>query len=184
MTVSLIAVVSLAIYGVFDSGVRVMKKVTRPVSEEDMMIFFEKFTRELQNSFQYKGIPFKGEKDKLFFTTFFPTHPELGGEQGIGRIIYSYPGGGVLYREEKNLSQIYNEEDEMQKKTNQILRQVTSLSFEYFGFDPGEKVYQWKEEWDEEETTLLPQAVKLTLTIDDGDTRREYTRTVSIPIAY
>jgi len=70
LAISLLAVVGLAIYGIFDTGIKVMRKIIRPVPGEDLNIFFEKFSHDLQNAFHYGSIPFRGETGEVIF----PTH--------------------------------------------------------------------------------------------------------------
>ena len=63
------------------------------------------------------------------------------------------------------------------------LRDVSSLSFQYFGFDSSAKSYHWFEEWDSiEQEGKLPSAVQIKLEYFDEGKKRELVRTVSIPM--
>lgn len=184
ITSVLIAVVALALYGLFDSGIRVMRKMVRPLAQEEWLIFFEKFSRDAQNLFHYTGIPFKGEKERIVFATTIQTQKELGGDQGIGRVTYSYnPDDQAIQRLQENLSQIY---EGKAGEAAPVLTPVSSLAFEYFGPDPTDKTkFMWSEQWDETEENNkkgIPVAVRITFSFRDENGQRQLTRTITIPV--
>ena len=175
----LAAVVGLAIYSNLDSGLKVMKRVTRPLLDEDISIVFEKFSRDLQNSFQYAGILFQGGGDKVAFATTVRAAPKLGGDHGIGRITYFYDSNDhALSRRQQDLNQIYKEKE---GEAVPFLRHIAKLKFTYYTYARAYKEYQWKEEWDETETKKLPLAVKVELEFDDTGQQRTITRTIAVP---
>ena len=183
MVVSLVAMISIAIFGVFQSGVSVLELVATPSPDEDVQIFFEKFSRDLQNTFRYTGIYFHGEEEKVQFPTVISTRPELGGDQGIGRVTYSYDSNErAIARLAENVSDIY-EGKKSKGKPVAILHSVHSLKFEYFEYDPAQKQFGWIEDWTDEgdkKTNLL--AVKLEMELDDEGGSRTITRTIATPI--
>ena len=184
ITSALMAVLALAVYGLFDSGIRVMRKMVRPLPQEERSIFFEKFSRDLQNLFHYAGVAFKGEKERVVFATTVRTQKELGGDQGIGRVTYSYNSDArAIERLQENVSQIY---EGKAAQSAAVLIPVDSLSFEYFGPDSSDKTkYLWSDEWDEAEenfTKGIPLAVRVTFTFQDEDQERQIKRAISIPV--
>ena len=182
MAVALIAVVSLAMYSNFSSGIGMMRRIARPISEEDLSIFFEKLTREIQNSFRYTDIPVSGEKEKLIFPTTIQTKPELGSDQGIGRVTYFYNASlRSIDRQQENLNQIFKEE---KVKTSSTLSHVSALNFQYYGYIPSESKYEWKEEWNSiKEEKRIPIAVKIELQYDDEGKKRVFERTIAFPVS-
>ena len=182
MVVMLVGIVSLAVYSQLSSGIRMMRRVTQPVSEENLVIFFEKLTRELQNSFLYTDIPFKGEKEEFGFATRISTKPELGGERGIGQVTYSYNSSSdSIERRQENINQIYKE---TLGDSSPLLKSISSLSFEYYGYEPSESAYRWNEEWDPaEKSGKSPLAVKIEFEFHDEDGKTHHlTRSFSIPV--
>ena len=179
VAISLVALTSFAIYQNFDSGVRVMRVMSRPISEEDIDLFFEKFAQDLQNSFRYKGIPFVGKKDKVSFMTTVPTLESLGGGEGIGRVTYSYDSSRAsVARLRENMSQIYKEKP---GKPLNLLSSVESLSFKYYQYNPTDQKHEWVDER-EETAEKIPLAVQLQMEIHDQEKIRTFSRTVAIPI--
>lgn len=179
IAISLVALTSFAIYQNFDSGVRIMRVMSRPINEEDIDLFFEKFSGDLQNSFLYKGIAFVGKKDKVSFLTTIPTLESLGGGEGIGRVTYSYDSShGAVARLRENMNQIYKEKP---GKPLSMLTSVESLSFKYYQYNPNDQKHEWVEER-EETAEKIPLAVQLQLEIHDQGKIRTFSRTVSIPI--
>lgn len=189
LAISLVAIVGLAIYGIFDSGIKVMRKIIRPVPGEDLNIFFEKLSQDLQNSFHYKDIRFRGEAEKVIFAATVQTRSELGADEGIGEVTYAYdPGKLVILREQKNMSEIYREKEEKKEgkrfEGTLILERILSMSFQYYGLDPVEKEYLWQKEWEEMDQKIgLPFAVRVEIDFEEEGEKRHLTRTITIPVS-
>ncbi len=181
MAVTLTAVISMAIYGSFSSGVRIMKRIANPVFEEDVSVFFEKMTRELENSFLNTDIPFTGDGEQFTLATQFRSHAALGGEQAIGRVTYSYDSRkNSLSRRQEDASQIHEEKEGV---VLPVLQHIESLRFHYFGYDGSYSQYLWSDDWDPVlKKNKSPMAVKIELEFDDGETREHLARTIAIPV--
>lgn len=179
IAMSLVALVAVAVYANFESGIRVMKVMSRPVSEEDTNIFFEKISSDLQNSFRYKKIPFSGLPERVSFPAPIRTEPSLGGADAIGRVSYAYDSSRhSVVRLQENVSQIYQEKP---GQPVSVLSPVQSLHFHYYRFDPSERKYSWVEEWKETEEKV-PRAVRVELEIDEEGKLHNLTRTIPIPV--
>jgi hypothetical protein len=62
------------------------------------------------------------------------------------------------------------------------LREISAVTFEYFGYDPLEKVHKWFEEWDSVAYEgKLPSAIKIKLEYFDEGKKRQLVRVVPIP---
>jgi prepilin-type N-terminal cleavage/methylation domain-containing protein len=180
MVISLIALVGMAVYGIFSSGINVMRLVTRPVSEENLNIFFEKLARDLQNSFNYTGISFEGENDKFSFAAKINAKPELGGERGIGRVTYFYDSGrDAISRREEDLNLVF--EESFSKPAAQF-GSVLEAKFLYFAQDPATKQYLWKDDWVQiDSKKKLPLAVRVEFEYKDENGRHSISKTIPIP---
>lgn len=170
--ISLIVLLSIAVYGNFQSGVSIMNRVAASSPDEEVQIFIEKFSRDVVNSFPYKGVSFEGTAESLRFPTLVRSIPELGGGYGIGRVTYSYDSfHRSISKLSENMSDVYQEKE---AEGNPIFRGVQSLSFQYFQYDPAQQIYFWEDSWVEEEgNKTYPIAVKLEMEfIHEGESRR------------
>ncbi len=171
---ALLAMISLAVYAVFNSGIKIWQRVNRSVPGEDVNIFFDKFRTDIKNSFAFKGIDFSGEEDRLEFPTIVDS-PRLK-KRTVGQVIYSYDSREkILAREERDIAHIYGEE---KGPVTQALKYVESLTFLYRRYDENEKVYIWEEKW---KRGRLPVALRIRLEFNDGTEVNKITRTIDLP---
>lgn len=160
LAASLASVVGIAVYANLASGINMMRRVVETSPEEDLAIFFEKFERELQNSFHYKEIQFKGDPETFSFASRIISDPLLGGDEGIGRIAYYFNSSEKgIGRLEQNIHEVF---DEREGSERTVLRDVSDLMFEYLGYDDTRSAYVWAEVWDPvERKGALPTAIKI-----------------------
>lgn len=172
----IVCVISLAVYGTLSNGIKIWQRLGQGIPQEDLNIFFERFSSDLRNSFKYTGISFSGKQDSLDFTglVFSPDFKRTG----VGRIIYSFDqGSGVINKASLDVSEIFRQQP---GKTSPVARGIKSLEFGYYYYDTEKKGFGWEEEWAKEE---LPLAVRIELEFDDGKQTLKFTRTVNIPCA-
>jgi len=181
LAASLVAFIGIAIYTCLNSGIQTMKRLTRPLAEEDRALFFEKIKQELGNAFPYSSIRFEGNEERFSFPTRVKAPEELGGELGIGEVIYSYHSGeNAFMRQQFNLNQVYEDDGD---KPVAIMKNILSLRFLYYFYAKEDQQYVWLEEWDPDENEgALPLAVRMEFKIDDGNKQQFITRTISIPV--
>lgn len=180
LAISLVAIVALALYGTFNSGLQVMSLTSRTTEEEDLNIFFEKLSRDLQNAFHYANIPFQGQGDRLSFATTIQTDARLGGDRGIGRVTYAYdPSERAILRTQEDINQIFEEETDAAQN---VLSPLSSFRLEYYRYDVLKNSYEWKEEWEEAEEKTLPLAVKVGFRLQEEKGEKDVTRIISIPV--
>ncbi len=172
---AILSVVGMAIYATFNSGVKIWQKVTRQLPEEDLNIFFDKFSLDLRNCFKFTGINFSGTADKLEFPTL--VNSLRLEKRTVGKSIYAYePQGRILNRYQVDFAGIYSDEG---ASPRQSLRDVKALKFQYYFYDEQNKIYVWQDEWLREG---LPLAVRVELELDDGQKTKKFSRTVAISI--
>ncbi len=171
---AIISVVALAIYATLNNGIKIWQKVNRQLPEEDLNIFFDKFSLDLRNSFKFSGINFSGTIDTLEFPTLVNSLRLQ--KRTVGKLIYAYePASRILNRQQMDFSAVYSDED---IPVQQSLKNVKSLRFQYYFYDKERKEYLWQDEWLKEG---LPLAVKMELEFDDGRETKKFTKTVGIP---
>ena len=172
---AVLAVVALAIYATFNSGIKIWQQMNVQAAEEDLNIFFIKFSSDLKNSFSFNGLNFLGREDSLEFPTLVYS-PRLG-KKTVGQIIYSYNyTKEELQREARDYSQIYNDE---KGQLTLSLNNIGRLKFHYYVYDEDTKEYFWQDEWFNEG---LPVAVRMELELNDGGQTKMFRKTVAIPV--
>lgn len=168
-------VLALAIYSTLSSGVKIWQRLGSEVSAEDVDIFFEKLTADLRSAVVYKAIDFSGEEDGFSL-------PALVASQRlniktVGKVEYSFDSGKkIVRRSVTDFSGISREESPT--TIQEVLRDVTSLRFEYYVYDKALKQYLWQSGWSEK----VPIAIKVELEMERDGKSVNFAQTVGIPI--
>lgn len=175
LVIVMLAFVSLAVYAVFNSGIKIWQKVSKEVPEEELNIFFARFAGDLRNSFKFSGFDFLGQDDALEFT-FLVSSPGLN-KRSVGRVGYLYDfSDKIIVRKESDYSQAYNQ----QQKGRQVLSNVSAFNFQYYFYDKEKKEYLWKSRLEKGESPL---AVRIELDLGNENSAVKFTKTVSIPVS-
>jgi len=170
----ILAVISMTLYTTFSKGIMIWQRINRQIPEEDLNIFFDRFTTDLTNSFNFKPIGFLGREYSLEFATLVDS-PRLQ-NRTVGKVAYTYdPQGGVVNRIQMDYSSAYNQENIARQ---QLLRNVRSLKFQYYIYDNQMKEYVWVREYTEGK---VPVAARVELEAKYDDQIKWFTRTVSVP---
>ncbi len=172
----LLSVVSLAMYAVFNNGIKIWQRVNRQLPQEEAVIFLDKFSRDLRNSFKFSTISFSGKETELGFATLL--NSQRLQKTTVGRVTYSYdPQAQVLNRQQDDYSQVYSGGEGSSVRS---LSNIRSVKFQYCTFDKENKKYLWYDEWAKDD---FPLAVRIDLEIDDGRQVRKFTQVFGIPVA-
>lgn len=173
---ALIAVISLAVYSTFNNGIKLWQRVNRQGPEEDLAIFLDKFAFDIRNTFKFTGMPFIGKPEGFELATLLNSQDLKA--RTVGRVAYFYdPQTELLYRQEKDFSQLYQGKD---GSIIHSLSNIKSVKFSYYFYDKETKNFIWLEEWAKEG---LPQAVRIELNYNDGKEDKNVTKSVSITVA-
>ena len=172
----MLAVISLTIYTVFSNGIKIWNRINQEMPQEELNIFFDKFSGDMINAFSFKNISFTGKDEEMSFATFIDSQKLQA--RTVGKVHYFFDReNGVLKREEMDFSDIYREEI---GKTQKILHNIKALKFYYYVYEAEKNEYLWKDEWDKDH---LPLAARIELEIMYGDQIGKFTKTVSIPVS-
>ena len=172
----LFAVISLAIYGAINNGIKVWLRINQAVVEEDIAIFFDKFAADLRNSLEFSQVNFLGSVEEVEFAAL--TDSQRLGKKTLGKIIYAYdPQAKILSRKVRDFAHLFEDKD---GPVRQMLRDLKSLQFSYYLYDGEKKEYLWQ---DELVNAGLPLAVRIKLELEHGTQANIFTRTVNIPVA-
>ena len=176
IVVLMLSVISLAVYASFNNCIKIWKMINQRIPEEDLCIFFEGFSRDLRNTFKFRGLDLSGKEDKIEFSALVYS-PRLN-SRTVGRAVYSYdPQEEVFQRQQRDFADIYTGE---KGTVRQSLKNIKSLRFRYYFYNERKKEYLWEDEWLEKQ--LLPLAVNIELEFYDGVEIHKFTRTVNIPV--
>jgi len=171
----MVSIISLAIYSTLNNGIKIWQRINRQLPAQDLLIFFDRFSNDLKNSFEFQGISFAGTENTLGFATLVSS-ARLNNKT-VGKVTYSYDRQSeILSRQQQDYSQVCNQEESENKK---FINNIKSLSFQYNFYDTKGNSYLWQYGWENEK---LPRAVRMELEFDDGKQILKFTKTVSIPV--
>jgi hypothetical protein len=169
-------VISLGIYATFSNGVKIWQRLNVNVPQEDLYILFDKFGSDIRNSLKFKNINFYGKNDEVSFAAIVGS--QKLGRNTVGSISYFYDAGtGSVAREEKDFSDIYTAQ---KGAVREFSKDIKSLRFQYYSYDPLRKEYIWQSQWLEED---LPLAVWIEVEIEQAGEVFKFTKTVNIPVS-
>lgn len=181
VVVSIIALLSFAIYTSLSSGIRVWRRSQNVVLEEDIVLFFDRVSRDLHNAFEYSLIKFEGKEDSMSFATIVQVLPDANSGfsqdeyiEQIGKVEYSFDGNNdILLRKEANYSQAVKEKFAAERP---VLRSVERVRFRYIYYtDEGEFLSS-------EMLKTLPAGVEIEVTFSDTKGKRVMRKFVDIPV--
>ena len=174
--IALLGVIALAIYSTLASGVMIWQAVNVEVPEEEVLIFFDKFTRDIKNCTEFTNIQFLGDDDNLRFATLVTSNRLQ--KRTVGEVIYFYDSNSEkVNREQRDFAHVYSDKSGL---VSQSLAEVGSFKFKYYSYDELTLRYVWDDTW---EGDGLPIAVRMELEITHGDKTSTYSKTVSIPVS-
>ena len=188
LVAALLVVVGMVVYGTFVRGINIWKRVSNPVSTEDVGLFFKNISYDLRNSFKIADLKFRGAKRQISFPTRIKHYSKEGVEDSIGQVTYSFDRRKKeLYKSQANYSEVYH------KKTGRkrmLAEGISSLQFEYFVYDAERKKYSWVSSWQERDEPFgaeveenLPLIVRVAVGIPKGQFEQKFVKTISIPSA-
>lgn len=141
LVASLLSVTGLAVYHSIATGLRVWEYSRRYSAEEDVAVFFEKLSLDLQNTYRYGGIVFEGKAEKVFIPTIVRT-PIDKKISASGDIIEQM--GGAEYFLQKGEKSIClrqaNYSQALKKKFFQprtLAKPIENLKFTYYYYEDG-----------------------------------------------
>jgi prepilin-type N-terminal cleavage/methylation domain-containing protein len=170
----MLSVVCLAIYSTFASGARIWQRINKLSLNEDINIFFDRFTGDVKNSVDFTGLRFQGKPDRFELPTLVSSSALEA--KTIGLVTYSCTSDAVM-RSQADYSQLYQD---AQIAPRHVLAGLRSCKFSYYLYDEEKKEYFWVEEWAKDE---LPRAVRMVLSVGPDAGIQDLVKTVSIPVA-
>ncbi|MFC1658533.1 prepilin-type N-terminal cleavage/methylation domain-containing protein [Candidatus Omnitrophota bacterium] len=178
IVLTMVSIIGLAIFVTLSNGIDIWQRLNQAQAQDDINIFFERFARELRNTFAFSTINFSGGIDSVSFATFVVTPgSSLPQETGIGRKAYRFDKAGrKLIKEEMNFSQVSSGAS---GSAQELLTEIDFLQFSYYFYDQQSQEYLWLQEWQEDS---LPLAVRIELEFYNGKHQQRIIRSIDIPL--
>jgi type II secretory pathway pseudopilin PulG len=189
LVTAMLSLIGLAIYSTLFNGITFWVRINQEQPAEDVVLFFEKISRDLKNTFKFTGIDFKGSGAQVSFPSIVKYQEKKVTLEGIGKTEYIFDGiKKTLNIRQSNYSEVYSGKSGYERE---LLRGIKSLKFRYC-YTLDQKQFIWADSWqDKEETSLgvvevkkIPLAVRIEVEVEDGSFKRKFQRTVFIPAAY
>ena len=170
----IMAIISLAIFSTFSSGLKIYNRMNSEFTLEDAVIFCDRMGQDLRNSLNFTGIKFTGKDDEFEFASIF--YSSRMRKRTVGRVKYIFDSSAEkIERHADDYSFIYNQEEPAGR---QSLDKIKSCVFAYYFFDSQEKEFVWLPDWNKEG---LPLAVRMELAIGENP-EVKFIRTFGVPI--
>lgn len=190
LVTAMLAVIGLAIYSTFSSGINFWLRISQEKNDEDVIVFFEKISYDLRSSFRYTGIDFKGSSDKISFPIIAEFETKSGKREGVGKVDYIFDRIGESIKvKQSNYSEVYLGRPHYERE---LVGNIRSLNFKYYYYDAEEEKYFWTSSWQMGDGVAfgivtekkIPLAVRVEVVLKDENKSRIFQRTVFIPAAY
>jgi hypothetical protein len=176
LIVSMVGIIAAALYSNLESGLKVWRWSMNTGVCEDISIFLARFSIDVKNSVNFKGIGFVGAPDRLELVTLVDS-ARLNNKT-TGKAVYVFDRSTAELRKElKDFSRVYNDEPATPLA---VISGVKDVQFQYYWFDAQHKRYVWLDEWGQEG---LPLSVRATIEVARDESPTVYTKTVRIPIS-
>ena len=180
LVMTLLPILSFAMYSNFNSGFRLWKAANRDIPEEAPAFFYQRAAADLQNMRRYAAMPFQGAESEIVFCAGVPSAPALGGKRGLGQVRYYFDGSQkAVFREEKNFSQVYKERP---GRISRVLEHAESFRIDYLIENKAEKTVHWAGAWQSAEEGALPLAVRFHTDSAPFGERRSDSHTFAVPV--
>jgi prepilin-type N-terminal cleavage/methylation domain-containing protein len=178
LVLTILPIVSFAVYSNFNSGIGLWKRLNRPVFEEDIQVFQTKASRDFLETLVFSPISFQGDPERASFPATVRTQSRLGGDRGIGQVTYRYDSDTrAILREERNYVEFCAEKP---GRISSVLTGVDSCVLSYMVYDEVLKSYSWSDVWSGK-PNQAPAAVRFTYTHTFGE-RRDAVDTFFVPV--
>ncbi|MGD0335821.1 MAG: type II secretion system protein GspJ [Candidatus Omnitrophota bacterium] len=186
---SIATIIILSLYSAFQTGISSYKRADSVFEvSTNARIAFNRIELDLKNSFQYtqNDSHFKGTAGSMDFISLLDTYANGKLNPDICRIKYELVDGILRRYCYKGIDSLKKVEA-LTQLPDEICGNVKALSFRYaYATRNPSSPYEWQESWPEEsQLNLVPIAVKITLTLQQGEKRGdlvEFNKTVPLEI--
>ncbi len=91
ITAFMVALIGLVVYSGLNNGIKAYKRVGEKMPQEDVVFFYDKFFRDVTDSFKLSGMPFRGNQTSFSCPTIIKDRTQYGDAgEGLGRCGYFF----------------------------------------------------------------------------------------------
>lgn len=178
---ALIAVVSLSLYHGLNNGLKVWQRSQQLVVEEDILIFFEKLTKDLHNAYRFSTIAFEGVPSRFAFPVIQNSVIESSlNEQSqeyteqLSKVEYIFDyNKNTLFRRQANYAQAL---EDQYAQPRAIVKGVSEVVFKYYYMTDTDEIYT------ESVLETIPSRIEVTVSFSDRGYRRAMRKDIILPI--
>lgn len=181
IVLSLLAAISLAVYGGLAAGVRVWKSIDASINEIDFMMGWKRFRKDLVNHLSLHGIGFYGTPYEISFPGLVAVKDAEGlTHQEIGRIRYHFDKSNRnLCREAITYPNLVRG---LGSDCQPVISSVKDVTIKYYGKKGGPaSPGSWSSAW---ETEDAPIAVRLAITLEGTGKKSEIAKQYTATLPY
>ncbi|MBZ0165683.1 MAG: type II secretion system protein GspJ [Candidatus Omnitrophica bacterium] len=181
LAAALTTMVGVTIYQSLAMGIGVWQRSQQLNLEEDVVIFLDKLSYDLYNSFLFSQIKFEGNEFRIAFPTMVYTPADrrlnLGADvyvEQIGKVEYYYDlGEDKVYRRQANYSQALRER---YTDPQELVAGVDNLRFRFYFLTESDELSS------SEILDVLPTGVEITVEFSDAKGKRTMRKFIDIPV--
>ena len=183
LVTALMASLSLAVFLCLSSGLKLWQRTQQALVQEDVAIFFDKFSGDLRNAFPFSTLAIEGREYSFAFPTIVWMRADRASARAaeefadqFGRVRYQFdPAQGAVTRQQANYSQgtrkIWSDD-----APQILLRGALEVRFKYFY--SGSK----GDNFSTEAKGGLPSGVEIEVRFKDGQEERTFQRFFPVPL--
>jgi prepilin-type N-terminal cleavage/methylation domain-containing protein len=183
LVTALMASLSLAVFLCLSNGLKLWHRAQQTILQEDVAIFFDKFSADLRNAFSFSTLAVEGREHSFAFPTIVWMRADRGSVRAaeeftdqLGRVRYVFDStDGVLARQQANYSQGIRQVW-ADGAPQVLLRGATEVRFKYHF--TGEK----GDDFRAEAKDSLPSGVEVEVRFGDGEEERTFRRFFPVPV--
>lgn len=182
IVVSLIGMVSIAIYTSLSLGAKVWKRSQSALIEQDLALFFDRITRDLHRTFYFASLPPEGGMHHFSFPSVVEVIPDkqrkdmpTGYTDEIGKVEYRYDSfrKTIIRKQARYASAVNGQFD----TTRVLAGPVESFQIRYI------YLVESGEETSDTVLQTMPASIEIRVEFSDSYGRREITKFVDIPLS-
>ncbi len=175
LVVSMLSLVSLALFHTFINGLKIWDRSRQFVVEEDVAIFFDKAGEDLRNAVTYSQIPFNGKESSVSFPSrvkiLDPVRNRISLK--IGLVEYRFDTAKkIIVRRQADYGEALNASPGAERV---LVRGVQAIKFSYYVLDGTQFVEEVKSE-------KLPAALSIEVEFKDRRGTRFMKKMINLPI--
>jgi prepilin-type N-terminal cleavage/methylation domain-containing protein len=183
LVTALMASLSLAIFLCLSNGLKLWQRTQQALLQEDVTIFFDKFSGDLRNAFNFSTLAIDGQEYSFAFPTIVWMRTDRGSVRAaedfadqLGRVRYVFDAGaGILTRQQANYSQ-GTRKAWGDAPLQVLLRGAEEVRFKYYY--SGRK----SDNFSAEAKDRLPSGVEVNVRFRDGLEERTFKRFFPVPL--